>query len=266
MIMLTALLCSCETIKEENRLIPLPRQEYKTNRTHVLIEYTGFRCVNCPTASELAQSLVQLYDTQLIVVAMHPASNPFTQGAAKFDYTCPEADIYYQFMGGTKTTPFPIGNINAQRTEERYLIEPNEWANELAHIMNDSTCISLQTEAEADTTSRSIAVMTSVYSDSLIDCRLALWLVEDSVLGAQAMPDGSNNMAYYHRHLLRQTLGEDAWGEAIQITSTEQNIYATYPLDEKYAPAHCHVVAVLFDNEDNKILNAKQTKLNIKGQ
>ena len=264
--LLAVLMCACEVIKEEERLIPLPREEFRTNRTHVLIEYTGFRCVNCPTAAELAQSLVQLYDSQLIVVAMHPASNPFTQGAAKFDYTTPAADVYYQFMHGTKTTPFPIGNIDFTPENEQYLFEPNMWAAQLSRVMNDSTRVSVSVEAEIDTLTRQIAVTTKLFSDTLIDCRLALWLVEDSVLGAQAMPDGTNNMAYYHRHLLRESLDEEAWGKAVFVKGEEEAFSTTHSLPEKYNAQQCHIVAVLMDKEDYHILNAKQTPIKYKEQ
>lgn len=258
-------MCACEVIKEEERLIPMPREEFKTNRTHVLIEYTGFRCVNCPTATELAQSLVQLYDTQLIVVAMHPASNPFTQGAKKFDYTCPEADTYYTFMHGTQTTPFPIGNIDCTPENEQYLFEPNTWAARLSQVMNDSTSISLAMEAEVDTLTRKVEIETRLLADSSLTGRLALWLVEDSVLGAQAMPDGTNNMTYYHRHMLREAIG-DAWGTEVTFAEKGETLRATTNLPEKYEWQNCHIVAVLFDPRDSHILNAKQTTIKAKEQ
>jgi hypothetical protein len=258
------LLCACEVIREEDRLVPIPRQEYKTNRTHVLVEYTGFRCINCPAAAELAQSLVQLYDTQLIVVAMHPKSNPFTQGALKYNYTCPEADAYYQFMGGTKTTPFPVGNIDMRRVENHYLINPNEWAAKLNCMMGDSTHIALTVEAETDTVIRTVNLGITICSDSVIDCRLALWLVEDSVLGAQAMPDGTNNTAYFHRHLFRQTLGDEIWGTPLHITGKTDICHSTLILLPECNLVHCCMVAVLFDKDDYHILNAKQTPFKIK--
>ena len=71
--MVIGLLCSCEVIKEEDRLIPVPTP-VTNSRTHVLLEYTGFRCVNCPTAAQTAQALQELYGEQLIVVSLHPVN------------------------------------------------------------------------------------------------------------------------------------------------------------------------------------------------
>ena len=73
------LLTSCETIPEGERLIEIPLPEDTTGGANLLIEYTGFRCVNCPKASEAAQALKEMYGERLLVVSMHPESNPFTQ-------------------------------------------------------------------------------------------------------------------------------------------------------------------------------------------
>jgi len=49
--MVILLVCAgCEVIQESDRLIPFERETGGT-RKHVLIEFTGFRCVNCPSAA-----------------------------------------------------------------------------------------------------------------------------------------------------------------------------------------------------------------------
>lgn len=220
-ILLALTLCACEVINEADRLIPVPLP-IANGRKHVLLEFTGFRCVNCPEAAEKAASLQALYGENLIVIALHPASNPFTQGAAEYDYTCPEADSIYRFMGGTETTPFPTGNIDMQPTENGYLIDPVEWG----------------------------ARLNTAMADTLIDPntphQISYWLVEDSVLGAQLMPDGSINMNYYHRHVLR----------AISNEPFEQ-------IPEKCNPAHCSVVTIYTDINNKQILQAYENPFDL---
>lgn len=243
-ILLVALLSSCQVIKEEDRLIPLPQPEKTASRTHVLIEYTGFLCVNCPTASEIAQDLLQLYDTQLIVVAMHPASSPFTQGAAQYDYTCPAADVYFQFCGGDAQTPFPKGNIDLQAVDDNYLLDPSLWAAQLYRLSKDSTSITIELRATMDKTSREVSISSALHADSIASLRVTYWLVEDSVQGAQRMPDGSSNLQYYHRHMLRA-----------EYTDT-----TPFTLPAPYAKEHCAIVAIVQDKQQ-RIIQAKQTKL-----
>lgn len=241
---LTVLLCSCQLIKEEDRLIPLPQPEKSAARTHVLIEYTGFLCVNCPTASETAQDLLQVYDSQLIVVAMHPASSPFTQGATLYDYTCPAADVYFQFCGGDAQTPFPKGNIDLQAVDNNYLLDPSLWAAQLYRVSNDSTSVMLDLKAEMEPTSRKVTISSTLHADSVGALRVSYWLVEDSIQGAQRMPDGSSNLHYYHRHMLRA-----------EYTDT-----TPFALPDAYAAEHCTIVAIIQDAQQ-RIIQAKQTKL-----
>ena len=217
-IILSVLLTSCEVIPENERLIPVPLPDAGEQR-HVLLEFTGFRCVNCPAAAETAASLQSLYGDNLIVIVLHPASNPFTQGA--YDYTCPEADSIYRFMGGTATTPFPTGNIDMRLFDDSYFIGPDQWTTQLVNIIQSPI-----TDIPSPITS--------------------YWLVEDSVLGVQAMPDGSVNMNYYHRHVLR----------AISEQPFQQ-------LPEQCNPAHCTVVTMQIDPNDKHIINAYETALHL---
>lgn len=182
--MVILLVCAgCEVIQESDRLIPFERETDGT-RKHVLIEFTGFRCVNCPDAAKQAQLLQEQYSEELVAVSMHPASNPFTQG--RYDYTCPAADSIYRLMGGDASTPFPTGNINMTKYKDSYFIDPSEWATVLLQEIRDS-----------------------VNTTPLSDATVSYWLIEDSVKGVQAMPDNSVNTEYYHRHVLRAIAQEE---------------------------------------------------------
>ena len=217
-----------EVIKENERLIEVPVVA-DSERRIVLVEFTGFRCVNCPKAAEEAETLKELYGDVLITVSMHPASNPFTQGA--YDYTCEAADVYYQYIGGTATTPFPKGNVNFRDDEQGYLHDYPEWP----------TLVAEETARERE----SAAV------------RRLTWIVEDSVPGVQAMPDGSVDMHYYHRHVLRGTVG-DVWGEP--SSTLPDTVPAGLVLPDACNPTHCSIVYVLID-EDYGVVDAKELRI-----
>ena len=217
-IVLAALcLAGCELIPDEERYKPVDSRT--GTRCHVLLEFTGFRCVNCPAASDLAQNLQQTYEGQLYVVALHPASNPFTQG--KYDYTCPAADSIYQWMGGDASTPFPAGNIDMKPFNGEWFANTNQWPTMVYEAMQETEIPN---------------------PDQL---KTSYWLVEDSVLGVQAMPDGTVNDHYYHRHVLRGVWDEEA---AIVV------------------PEGCHreylsVLKLYLDTKDKHIVQAYETTL-----
>ena len=217
-IVLAALcLAGCELIPDEERYKPV--DSHTGTRCHVLLEFTGFRCVNCPTASELAQNLQQTYKGQLYVVALHPASNPFTQG--KYDYTCPAADSIYQWMGGDASTPFPAGNIDMMPYEGEWFANTNQWPTMVYEAMQETEIPN---------------------PDQL---KTSYWLVEDSVLGVQAMPDGSVNDHYYHRHVLRGVWDEEA---AIVVPEGCRREYLS-------------VLKIYLDTKDKHIVQAYETTL-----
>lgn len=252
------LLTGCEVIPEAERLVPLPIAADTTGGAHLLMEFTGFRCVNCPTAAAAAEALQQTYGSRLVIVAMHPASNPFTQGVAQYDYTCPAADTYYRQLGGNASTPFPTGNVDGIAISGNYLYDYQEWPALLAERMSRTAEVHLS--ATAESRDNEVQISVSYYADSDQDATLHLWLVEDSICGAQAMPDGSVNTAYYHRHVLRDAW-RDAEGETLHLRAVPATMEATMPLPEACDWRRCSIVAVLADNKDRQLLNVTQIQL-----
>ena len=253
-VFLAAVLTGCEVIREQDRLLPVDLSADSTGSRHVLIEFTGFRCVNCPTAAVEADNLHHTYGDRLIVVAMHPASNPFTQGADQYDYTCPAADVYYQALGGTATTPFPTGNIDFYPQTDGYLSDFRQWATLVSRRMSEPS--GLQLQAQVEYTDRDIQVHTTLQAKAAMDISLLTWLVEDSIQGAQALPDGSINKEYYHRHMLRTT-GEPVWGEPLSVTFQPLTHTAHLTAPEACDLRRCHVVVIALDDR-KRIINAIQ--------
>lgn len=197
----------------------IPVDGKTSTRRHVLLEFTGFRCVNCPTAAELAQTLQEAYPSQLYIVSLHPASNPFTQGA--YDYTCPAADSIYRLLGGTASTPFPTGNVDMQPYDGSNFANMQEWATMVYQAMQKTSVVPT-------------------------DAKRSYWLVEDSVLGVQAMPDGSVNTQYYHRHVLRD------------VQESKENLRAL----ATYEPAHLRILTIYSDPNDKHIIQAYEEDFN----
>ena len=133
MLLAVVLLAACEVIPggQREEVIFTPADPSAVKRTSLLIEYSGWQCVNCPTAAEEAHYLKEQYGENLVVVVMHPESNPNTRHNNKpaLNYTCPEADSIYIMMGGTNTTPFPTGNVNMVKNATKgYFNDYDNWA------------------------------------------------------------------------------------------------------------------------------------------
>ena len=275
MVIAVAMLTACEVIPEDERdfevFIP---KDTTTNdstqttpvivkRSSLLIEYSGWMCVNCPTAAEVAHQLKEQYGEQLVVVVMHPESNPNTRHNNKpaLNYTCPEADSIYIMMGGTSTTAFPTGNINLFKHDTKsYFSDYSMWVKYISQAYSNPKPVIINQEVTgtADSKDINIAVDITNLDTQAIEATLQVWLTEDSVMGSQKKPEGTDKN-YAHNHLLRASISP-LWGETLPIDAhmTQQVVYE-YPLPDKVVKENCNIVSLVSVN--GEVVQAKETKI-----
>jgi hypothetical protein len=265
MVLAVGLLAACEVIGPGDRNIEIftPTDPSAVKRTSLLIEYSGWRCVNCPVAAEEAHHLKEQYGENLMVVVMHPESNPNTRYGSNqaYNYTCPEADSIYVKMGGTNTTPFPTGNVNMVKDEVKgYFSDHDKWGTQVSQAYSAPKPVLVNVDAYPTDTNIIFVAVDITNLDSLaLDANLQVWLTEDSVMGSQYQPDGSRDTNYAHNHLLRASISP-LWGEQVGIDShmTHQVVYE-YTLPEKVVMKNCNIVAVV--STEDEVIQAKEGKI-----
>jgi hypothetical protein len=264
LLVLGSLFTACEVIPEGERedIIFTPTDPSAIKRTSLLIEYSGWQCVNCPTAAEEAHRLKEQYGENLVVVVMHPESNPNTRHNNKpaLNYTCPEADSIYIMMGGTNTTPFPTGNVNMVKDASTgYFNDYDKWGTLISQAYAAPKPMLLKAEASAiDTNIVLVTVDITNLDTQAVDATLQVWLTEDSVIGSQKKPEGTDKN-YAHNHLMRASISP-LWGETLPIEAhmTQQVVYE-YTLPEKVKKENCNIVALVSVN--GEVVQAKETKV-----
>lgn len=266
-LLLTMLLVACEVIPagEREEVIFTPTAPDAVKRSSLLIEYSGWQCVNCPTAAEEAHRLKELYGEDLVVVVMHPESNPNTRHNNKpaLNYTCPEADSIYIMMGGTNTTPFPTGNVNmVQDVSKGYFQDFAKWGTLVSQAYASPKPILLSQEVRGSADSRDIWMAMDITNldTKAIEATLQVWLTEDSVMGSQKKPEGTDKN-YAHNHLMRASI-TPIWGEVLPIDAhmTQQVVYE-YTLPDKVVKENCNIVAIVSVN--GEVIQAKETRITI---
>ena len=277
MVVAVAMLTACEVIPEDERdfevFIP---KDTTTNdstqttpvivkRNSLLIEYSGWMCVNCPTAAEVAHQLKEQYGEQLVVVVMHPESNPNTRHNDKpaLNYTCPEADSIYIMMGGTSTTAFPTGNINLFKHDTKsYFTDYSMWGKYISQAYSNPKPVIINQEVKGTMDSKDINIVVDItnHDTKAIEATLQVWLTEDSVMGSQKKPEGTDK-SYAHNHLMRASISP-LWGDIMPIEAhmTEQQVYR-YPLPEKVIKENCNIVALVSVN--GEVVQATENKISI---
>ena len=257
-------LSACEVIPENEQIIEVftPADTSQYERASLLIEFSGWRCMNCPNAAAVAHELQEQYGEELVVVVMHPESNPNTRHNNKpaLNYTCPEADSLYIMMGGTNTTPFPTGNVNMVKDETKgYFNDYDKWATLVSQAYANPKPVLLSQESyEIDTNMVFIAVDITNLDSVAIDATLQVWLIEDGVIGSQKKPEGTDK-EYAHNHLMRASISP-IWGEKLPIDAhmTQQVVYE-YTLPENVKKENCNIVSVVSVN--GEVVQAKETKV-----
>lgn len=266
-LLLTMLLVACEVIPagEREEVIFTPTAPDAVKRSSLLIEYSGWQCVNCPTAAEEAHRLKELYGEDLVVVVMHPESNPNTRHNNKpaLNYTCPEADSIYIMMGGTNTTPFPTGNVNmVQDVSKGYFQDFDKWGTLISQAYASPKPILLSQEVRGSADSRDIWMAMDITNldTKAIEATLQVWLTEDSMMGSQKKPEGTDKN-YAHNHLMRASI-TPMWGEVLPIDAhmTQQVVYE-YTLPDKVVKENCNIVAIVSVN--GEVIQAKETRITI---
>lgn len=277
MVVTVAMLTACEVIPEDERdfevFIP---KDTTTNdstqttpvivkRSSLLIEYSGWMCVNCPTAAEVAHQLKEQYGEQLVVVVMHPESNPNTRhnNNPVLNYTCPEADSIYIMMGGTSTTAFPTGNINLFKHDTKsYFTDYSMWGKYISQAYSNPKPVIINQEVKGTIDSKDINIVVDItnHNTNAIEATLQVWLTEDSVMGRQKKPEGTDKN-YAHNHLMRASISS-LWGEDIRVEAQQkEQITYHYTLPEKVVKENCNIVALVSVN--GEVVQAKETKITI---
>ena len=165
-------------------------------------------------------------------------------------------------MGGTNTTPFPTGNVNMVKDATKgYFNEFDTWGTHISQAYANPKPVLLSTEAYTiDTNVIFVAADITNLDTQAMEATLQVWLTEDSVMGSQKKPEGTDKN-YAHNHLMRASI-TPIWGEILPIDAhmTHQVTYE-YTLPEKVVKENCNIVAIVSVN--GEVVQAKEKRITI---
>ncbi|MBR5727149.1 MAG: Omp28 family outer membrane lipoprotein [Muribaculaceae bacterium] len=240
MFVLLGVLVACDNIPEDERLIYV--KPAAVSRTVLIEDFTGQRCVNCPNATEAIEQLIEQYgDSGVIAVGIH--SGPFarnTNGTTLPLWTA-EGDEYFSYFGVEQQ---PSGMVN-RLSVSNY----TDWPALVYNEIQQTAPLSIQLEVELNEETRSLAVTSSMMAtDGNVNGKLQLWLVEDSIVSPQYMPDGKPMRDYVHNHVFRQSIN-GTWGEDVSIPEGEKRaIQSSMDIAEAYDMDRLSVVAFVYNS------------------
>ena len=250
-------LWSCDTVKEEDRLIYVKPAE--VNRSVLIEDFTGQRCVNCPTATEEIEKLQEQYGDAVIAVGIH--SGPFghrtTMSSARLPLCTETGDDYYTHWG----IEYQPG-VKINRGAPIY--SSAQYAAVVREALEQTTPLEMSLTARYNAETKIVDIEIDAFTSENVNGKLQVWVTENNIVGAQMMPDGSQNMEYAHQHVFRTSVTSDIFGDnfSVEEGATKSASY-TVTLDEEWNPNNIVIVAFVSNTTDGVLQVVKANIVDI---
>lgn len=226
-------------------LLPVDQQR------QVLVEdFTGQRCVNCPTAAQLLKTIAQKRPGKVITVSMHA---PMT-GQTLPELAATEADDYARELGIPRSAPHI--SINRQsHNGKRYLTNRAEWEAAILQAVNTPAQyhIDLKTNVKDQQYHVDFSVRPTHTQQSSAPLDHLVWIVED--VRARQIVDGQMQPSYFHHNVFRTTVAKGAL-QLPQDAAPLQKSLTLSELPNVQHPENAKAVVILINPQTGEILEA----------
>ena len=231
------------------------------NKTVLIKDFTGARCVNCPAAAEAAHELQHLLgEDRVFILSVHAGG--LAQPVGQFpDFLTEEGTAWYN--NNSSNPLFAVDHVALTDGNTLYveqidtpvsdaLAEPQTFEISVENDYNESTRL---LKVDADVTA---------LSDYDGELYLTACLVEDSIVGWQIVPSGVDR-EYVFRNVFRGTLnGADgtAFGNGhVLVNDAYAQVFST-ELDSTFNAEQCSVLVYVYDKaQGDKILQTAIQKV-----
>ena len=230
------------------------------NKTVLVKDFTGARCVNCPAAAEYAHELQhRLGEDRIFILSVH--AGYLAQPMGQFpDFMTEEGTLWY---GDNSSNPlFSVDHVALTDGNTLYVEQiDTPVANALSEVQTFDILINTNYE-EA---SRRLNVENSFNptGDGNGQYYATVCLVEDSIVGWQTVPGGVDK-EYVFRNVFRGTLngadGELVYNGPFYVGDASTKT-CSIELDSTYNADQCYVLTYIYDKADGKIMQTAMARI-----
>ncbi|MEX1192521.1 MAG: Omp28-related outer membrane protein [Brumimicrobium sp.] len=278
-----------ENIELDTTLYPGVWQEYMDNEypdfpentntdINVLIEdYTGHKCNNCPEAATIAHDIHENNPERVFVASIHTdpgAQNSFQSSnpeATSYytDHTNPDSDAYgEEFQNGYNFIGNPQGTVNRKTIDEKMFDFSGTWQSRASDILNANDLkVNLQSAFNyyPSTNGGYLHVEAVKLTDEEITMNAVVYVIQDSLVDWQLMPDNSSNEFYLHRDKHLGSIDDNPFGIEIFPATTPSGEKITfdysYSLPMGIDASNMHFLIYLYDVSNYEILQVIKQKV-----
>lgn len=239
---------SCSNIDEGDRFIDVnPVNPEEVGRAILIEDFTGQRCINCPTGTDIINGIVEAYgEDNVIAVGIHSGPLGFKGNAKVMGLMTDTGNEYYTRWDKENKMGQPWVVFNRKTSPDSHYYN---WAALVSTIISEKANLSVKIANAYDAATRTLT--TTVGADGVkgtVNGKLQVWIVEDGIKALQMMPDGKSNKEYIHNHVFRAAVN-GTWGEDVTVkegeTTTKQYQYV---LPEAWNADNIAVVAFVYND------------------
>lgn len=247
---MTPLLCSCDNMEREDRLIY--EKPAAAKRAVLLEDFTGQRCINCPTATDVISELQQTYGEDVVIaVGIHGGKLGFSGNATTIGLATEVGNEYYDHW---KLEYQPVGLVNRHSP-----VDYPQWAAAVKEELTQAAPLNLTATATMVTDGNITITIEAYGTDGTTTGKLQVWLLEDNITALQLMPDGTANRNYVHHHVLRTPVN-GTWGEDFTISEGDtKQLEFTQSISNNWDTRNLSIVAFVYN--DNGVQQVTKTKV-----
>jgi len=246
-----------------------------TNVNVLIEDYTGHTCISCPTAADIAHDIHNLNPDRVFVASIHtgPGSLSFQTAYPNnpkyfTDHTNPEGIAYGdEFKNGYGFFGNPQGTINRKKGSGEMFTLFGVWQSRTNDILtanelkfNIQSVFNYYDAANGGYLHVEVEKKTS----EAIELNTVVYVMEDSLVDWQKMPDNTDNEFYVHRDKHLGSIDNNTFGVstfmADALVGDKTILDYSYVLPQGLAKENMHFLIYVYDVDTYEILQViKQT-------
>ena len=230
------------------------------NKTVLIKDFTGARCVNCPAAAEVVHELQhQLGDDRIFILSVHAGYMAMPVGSFP-DFITPEGTEWYN-----NNSANPLFAVDQVALTEGNTLNESQLDAPVSAALAEPQLFDIDINNTYDEDSRHLSVENRINAtgERLGQYYATVCLVEDSIVGRQIVPSGIDT-AYVFRNVFRGTLNGAEGGlvtNGIVYIDDTFNLNCSIDIDDTYNADQCYVLTYIYDKSDGKILQTAMKKM-----
>ena len=228
------------------------------NKNVIYEEFTGVRCVNCPSGHTTLAQILAANPDRAFAVAYHPFNSSYTQPyAGDPDFRRHYADSLYMtpYCGTSRYMPSAFVHRRVWSAPER-LTERTNWTAYGSIIMGEPSPLNVGMATSYDQATKILTVVVDVYytADVSGSHNLMLTLAENNLQSQQSGASGT----YTHKHTFRESL-VGQWGDLLSDNASAGTFYTKqFTFDNAaagYNMENCELTAFVIDNNSSELVS-----------